>query len=242
MPPVFWIWAGWRDKGGIMPRPKLVQDYINAHGRIPATWWARYLIHKGIKKVTPTPTPPGPALYVLFADVHPELVLQAPTKYAVALSADPAFRDPHLADTITALRLKGHRVAGWCDCSSTPAAAGLAFVGEYGLDYFIGQAENDEQFDDAFGHGAHVIVGNLTALTGDRIAKLDQHQILWIQEDFWNEGWALLRDDRVAAVMHGIYPTTIWNPTVAQYKSAGRWKDGDGLFHVISVTDWSDLP
>lgn len=237
MPPVFWIWAAWRDKGGIPAnRPKGLPD------RIPASWWARYLIHKGLK---PKPPNVAPAQYILFADAQPELALQAPSKYGVALSADKAFRDPRLADTIAALRFKGHRVIGWCDCDvakGTSAADGLAFVQEYGLDYFIGQAESPEQFDEAFGHGAHVIVGNLTALRGDQVAKIDQHQILWIQEDFWNEGWALLRDSRVAAVMHGVYPTSIWNPTIAQYLSAGRWKPGDGLFHVASVTDWSDLP
>lgn len=210
---------------------------------------AHYRAHVALMEAAKVSPPPAPSpvrdprsQYVLFAAQEPEKALAAPAKYAVALSADPAYRDASVA-AIPKLRAAGHRVAGWCDCRAdgTPAVDGLSFVQAAGLDYFIGQAESAAEFDDAYYHGARVIIGNRSSLRGDQTAHLST-DVAFIQEDYWNEGWARDMSPDIAAYCAGIYPTAIWNPTIAQYKQAGRWRPGDGAYHVAAIEDWSSLP
>jgi hypothetical protein len=186
------------------------------------------------------------AQYVLFAAQEPLNALAAPGKYAVALSADHAFRYDNLGNIIQELRDHGHRVPGWCDCLpegiGTPAEVGAQFVKDYGLDYFIGQAESADEFDAAMAAGATVVVGNITALLDRQITLAITQNILFIQEDYWNEGWGRAQHPLIAAHCNGIYPTNLWNPQIQTYKNAGRWDLGDGLFEVATVEDWQNLP
>jgi len=198
----------------------------------------------------PNPTPPTPVVvpesqYVIFCANNPEAAFGAPKKYRIALSADPAY-SANLPSIISMLRAKGYAaIAGWCDCRTeggTPATAGKAFVAQHGLDYFIGQAESAAEFDNALSAGAKVVVGNLTALRSDQAKLIEKGVVSLIQEDYWNEGWARADSPLISAYCAGIYATSLWDPTIAQYQSAGRWRDGDGLFHAASVKDWQSLP
>ena len=234
MPPAFWIWAAWRDKGGIpAKRPANLPD------RIPASWWVRYLIHKGIKIIPKPPRNLGPAQYVWFAAQEPEQGLRFPTKCAIAISADMAYRYDNLREIIDALRFKGHRVPGWCDCrpDGTLATTGALFVKSFQLDYFIGQAETADQFDAGYAWGARVMVGNMSELRSDQMEKCST-EVLFIQEDYWNEGWARYpKSDAIAAYCIGIYATALWDPNISSYKAAGRFEPGDGGYHVAACTD-----
>lgn len=197
------------------------------------------------------PNPPPPTTvdprsqYVVFCAQEPANALRAPAKYAIAFSADRAYRDEALPVVIGSARRQGHRVAGWCDCrpnGGTPASAGVQFVKDYGLDYFIGQAESAAEFDNAMSVGAPVVVGNITALRQDQLDRIARGEVAFQQEDYWNEGWARAQSPLISAYIAGIYPTALWNPTIAQYKQAGRWRDGDGLYHAAAVADWQNLP
>lgn len=199
----------------------------------------------------PTPTPPPStnvpdprAQYVVFCAQEPNTALRAKPHYTIAFSADMAYRDG-VAPVIAAARNQGHKVAGWCDCrpapNGTPAAAGIAFVKEFGLDFFIGQAEQAAEFDDAMSVGAKVVIGNLTSLRGDQIETIRTKNIGFIQEDYWNEGWARATSPVIAAYCAGIYPA-LWNPTIKDYQNASRWRAGDGVYYSATIQDWENLP
>lgn len=201
----------------------------------------------------PAPPPPAPvtspyqdqARLVVFSAQEPEKGLNASSKYAIAFSADFAYRYPDLANRIKAARDQGHRVAGWCDCrpvGGTPAAVGKAFVEEFKLDYFIGQAESAAEFDDAMSVGAKVIVGNITALRSDQLERIAKDKLGWIQEDYWNEGWGRAESPLITAYCAGIYATVLWDPQIHNYTAAGRWRAGDGIYYSAGVKDWSGLP
>lgn len=209
----------------------------------------------------PAPHPPLPlrdtsrALCVVFCAEDPAIAAYAPAKYARALSADHAYRYPNdarpdldLHTIISQLRQGGARVPGWCDCrptpDGTPASEGIAFAQEYGLDYFIGQAESSDQFTDAYDHGARVMVGNRASLTTDQIAHLHT-DVLFIQEDYWNEGWARDPSPDITAYCAGVYPTKLWpdpGPTVQTYIAAGRWRPGDGCYYARPGAGLTSLP
>lgn len=213
---------------------------------------ARTITRRRPTPIAPGPTPPVPArddraLYVVFCAQEASLALQAPPHYKIALSADPAYRDDNAA-ALPKLRAQGRTVAGWCDCRSdgTPAAVGVSYVHGMGLDYFIGQGESAAEFDDARSQGAQVIVGNLTALRGEQTNVIAGGEVAWIQEDYWCEGWARYPESPlITAYCAGIYPTALWHDphaTVAVYRGAGRWRDGDGLYHAAGGVDWNSLP
>lgn len=199
----------------------------------------------------PPPPPPPPqrdvhlAQRVVFCAEEPQLAAHAPPNYVRAVSADHAYRYPDLAARIQQLRAGGAPVAGWCDCrpsGGTPAEVGIQFVKDYGLDYFIGQAESAHEFDNAYANGARVMVGNRSALTTDQIAHL-RTDVLFIQEDYWNEGWARDTSPDIVAHCAGVYGTPLWpgGPTIASYQQAGRWADGDGIYYARPDTDWGSL-
>lgn len=182
--------------------------------------------------------------YVVFCAQEAEKALHSPPKYKIAVSADKAYRDGTLA-VLPELK-KVHGVPGWCDCrpapDGTPASVGAAFVKEYGLAYFIGQAENAAQFDDAMSVGARCVIGNITSLRQDQIDKMQKDGIEFIQEDYWNEGWGRAQHPAISAYCAGIYPTALWNPQIYNYRQAGRWREGDGLYYAATVEDWENLP
>lgn len=206
-----------------------------------------YIRGKGYYAIpAPKPAPArdlARARYVLFAAQQPLSALSASTKYTVAFSADMAYRGEN-AEAIPRFKAAGYRTAGWCDCrvnGGTPAQVGIDFVAEYKLDYFIGQAESQAEFENAMSVHAAVVVGNLTALNQTQIDRCLK-DVLLIQEDYWNEGWGRAQHPAIAAYCAGIYPTALWNPQIQNYKDAGRWREGDGLYHVASVEDWQNLP
>lgn len=224
--------------------------YARGHG---------YFVRKAVK---PKPKPPAPpvhdvahALYVVFCAQEPQTAMAAPAHYAMAVSADHAYRYPtddrpdlDLHQIVADAKHAGHRVPGWCDCrpapDGTPAAVGAAFVQEYGLDYFIGQCETAEQFDDAMTVGATVVVGDITHLRQDQVDLVVAGKVLLIQEDYWNEGWQRAVHPAIAAYAAGVYPTAVWpdpGPTIISYKQVGRWREGDGVYHAAAVQDWASL-
>lgn len=201
----------------------------------------------------PAPKPPAghpqaaAARYVLFADNDVLNALNAPAKYAVALSADPEFAKQATAENVAKLRWLGRRVYSWCDCWATMPPDAIGLMRTLDLDGWVGQAEDFNQYSNAMAKwpvAPVALVGNLTNLDAWQVEEIRTYKAPpFIQEDFWNEGWARHPGEAaIAAYCAGIYPTSLWNPQIQNYRSAGRWGDGDGLFHVTSVTDWSSLP
>ncbi len=253
----FWIWAAWVDKGRPGRLPWAVAQYYLARGitKAPATWVARYAIHKGIVQPIQNVLPAkGRAQYVLFAASDPLQGLGAKSKYAIAMSADPGFANVATPEVVSALRFKGHRVYSWCDCrpsGGTPAQAAIDMKARLKLDEWVGQSENPPEATEAWGHHAEIIVGQLAALNDAQKKDIADGKVLWIEEDFWNAmPWNKpnYQNLPVAASCKGVYDATSENPPYGRslqwedYVAAGRVTPGDGLFSVEHVQNWSALP
>lgn len=201
----------------------------------------------------PVPPPINPqALNHIYCAQEPWSAMNAKVGYVPILSADMAYRYPNndypainLHDVVGNLRARFGSVGGWCDCrpapGGTPAKEGLRFCSEYHLDFFVGQAEHDFEFDDAVSNGAKMVIGNVTNLRNDQLSKISSREVALIQEDYWNEGWARAQWEHITAYAAGIYPA-LWNPTILAYREANRWRDGDGVYYSATVQDWANLP
>lgn len=217
-------------------------------------WYHVLQLAQQLKPHVPPPVPPpagghpqrAVAQYMMFCDTEPLLILGAPAKYKLLLSADPAFRDQATAAVVAKVRAAGHGVYSWCDCESTLPPAAIELYKELQLDGWVGQAENQNQYSNmsAVWRPAPVaVVGNLNELDGWQVDEIRRYvSPPFIQEDFWNEGWARQpKEPAIAAYCNGQY-SALWNPTVQQLRAAGRWAEGDGCFKVAGVQGWEALP
>lgn len=220
-----------------------------------AHWYKAGAALEQLKHAAPPPPPPpsghpkaADAKYVLFADNDVLNALAAPAKYKVALSADPEFAAQATKANVDKLRAGGHRVFSWCDCESTLPPAAIALASRLALDGWIGQAENHNQYSNAIAQWAPppvALVGTFGELDGWQMDEIREYKSPpFIVEDFWNTGDGRQPvEPAISAYCAGIWGTSLMpDPTIQGYRSAGRWRDGDGLFHVASVTDWQNLP
>lgn len=254
LPQVFWIWALWRDQGGIpSKRPLAVSLYIKKHGRIPAEWWVRYAIHKGIKPPPPPPPPPQPVpsgysqqpdahfyRYAAICAENPWTLANTPTKYGAWLTVDPAYAvDRGLVDRLRAQRLVGC----WGNPAQLPAATFYDFADRMSIPrhLIMGQAETAYEFDKSVDMGVRCVIGNLSSLRDDQLQMVKSNKMLFIQEDYWNVmPWLQLdfRGTTPVSMCHGIYPGQSDSPTYGRYLppnayiAAGRWLTGDGFYHA----------
>lgn len=197
IPAWFWLWAHWRDTGGLPDRrPK------SAPALIPAWAWVRYLIHKGYKWASRIPPPPPappttkpPHKAVLFHAGDVMAWLGAPSWYWRALSADRG-QEWLTAELVAAARgVSGAFVTAWCDCrpsGGTDASYAIAAVRKFGLEGWHGQAESAAEFDHALQRGHELglmplaIIGNLGALRPDQLALVAAGDVKFIVETYYN--------------------------------------------------------
>ena len=134
-------WSKWVERGRKPPRPAGLPK------RIPQTWWTRY------KAEHPPKPKPNPATDIIFCASDPLSALQAPAKYKIALTADPAYRQWASPAIITQFRAQGRTIYSWCDCrdwgSGTPASEAIMMMKDRALDGWIGQGESAAEFDHA---------------------------------------------------------------------------------------------
>lgn len=227
-------------------------DDIESYAYKSTEW---YKAIKALEAAAKTPVqPPGSghplaanARYILFGDTQVmDAALGAPAKYKVALSADPAFAAEATKENVAGLRAAGHRVCSWCDCESTLPPAAINLASRLALDGWIGQAETFAQYSNATAvwlPPAVAIVGNLTALDQWQVDEIRQFKSPpFVQEDFWNEGWARYpKEPAISSYCAGQYAAS-WNPSLANLLGAGRFEPGDGLFKIAGVRDWANLP
>ncbi len=252
LPQVFWIWARWRDQGGVpSKRPLAVTRYIQKYGRIPQSWWLRYLIHKGYKPPTPPPVPPvNPGGYSTVADAYlyrypmfcaeePWSIVSIPAKYTAWLTVDPAYDVPRrVVDGLRATR----NVGCWGNPAQISVTRFYEFADQMSIPRYMimGQAETSYEFQLSYEIGLRSVVGNLSALNDTQLGLVRDGKILFIQEDYWNvQPWLKIDFRGVAPVCmaHGIYPGDHDSPTYGSYKSpqdyinAGRWYPWDGAYY-----------
>lgn len=108
-------------------------------------------------------------------DAAADRFLELPSRWAGAVSADPGEAGPELNRLIGKAKDAGRVLHPWCDCREpdgdppgTPFTAALAMREAWELDEPIGEAESVAEYDHAIGHGARLIIGNLTALDAGR--------------------------------------------------------------------------
>lgn len=179
---VFWAWVAWMDAKRnaatvgkpLPPRPRIVTTYLKSHYKIPALWWARYAIHVGTPVKPPNPPVPVPppvplaahVQNIIFAAQSPLTALGAPSKYGIALTADPAYAEWATPSTVAALRQAGHRVYAWGNQSQIPAMAIYSLRDRLKLDGCIFQSETENELLSGFAAGAQLFVGNPNSWVG----------------------------------------------------------------------------
>jgi hypothetical protein len=197
MPPEFWIWAAWKDKGGIGSLPKEVARWYNRRKLIkaPPAWQIRYALHQGRKNLIHPPAPKNIYNYVAFTGWDPATAFRLPTRYTVALSADPAYRGKITKELVAGLRERGYPVVSWADCNKTHAKAAKALMAEFQLDGWIGQMEVVSEAYQCLDEGAKVVVGNANEIADkdpqlfSKIIELVAgKQLIFSQECYWGDG------------------------------------------------------
>jgi len=256
MPQAFWSWAKWKDAGSKGWLPADVRRYYLAHHitKAPLTWQARYAIHKGYKP--PPPPPPGPidppqagystnplAAIFRYAGICAEEPMQmanTPPKYGAWLTVDPAYAQSRwIADKLRETRTVGV----WGNPLEIGRDRFFEYADQMGVphDHIMGQAETAGQFERSWEYGLKCVIGNLSSLTGDQLARVKSGEMLFIQEDYWNVmPWLQVNFYNVQPVSmcHGIYPGQVDSPTYGRYLdpngyiNAGRWLRWDGFYHA----------
>lgn len=261
MPQVFWDWAQWRDrlrKNPKLPMPKSVKSYYLTHNlsQAPPSWRARYAIHKGFRPPPPPVAKPLPQtkdlkhpltgwfLYPVFCAESPELALGhgIPRHYTFWLSADPEYDKYNTPGTIQQIKAAGHEIGVWGNPSQIPAQRIVEKAKEYATDprRAMGQFETSAEFDATINGNLFAGVGNLSALAEQQRDLIRNHKFIALVEDYWNVmPWMNLdfMNLPVVCTVKGVYNGKGDSPTYGRYlspndyKQAGRWSDGDGIYY-----------
>lgn len=196
MPQEFWSWAKWKDQGSQGWLPPDVRRYFLARGwsKAPATWKARYLIHRGAE---PFPKPDGwvmgqRCIYMSggVTDQFCQWFAGLGNKHTVLFSADANLKDTayHVTDAQIAIcRSGGGKVASWCDSSQTPYYQAELMAAQRNLDFPSGQAETCDQWRQSMDRHAPLVIGEPSSLReqgclGDAINRTVNREVRFIGE------------------------------------------------------------
>lgn len=146
----------------------------------------------------PAPAPELPPLTelaqnVLFTAQDPLAALHAPSKWRVALTADPGPEgkwDAAVRDAAPKLKATGHLVAVWGNQAQTGAARIWTLARDLGADFVIFQAETVGEYTSAIAAGAQIIVGNPNSWTqaqrDDATARCSRGELVVMFEVYAN--------------------------------------------------------
>lgn len=167
-------------------------EYESAH------WFKLMVAADRLKRlVQPAPKPPPPPAsdayleparnLLVFASVTDDAIQQAcrlPARWKFLFTADPAYRVTD--QQIAAVKASGHKAYAWGDCRTTLPVAIRTFQIDRRLEDWYGQAESAQEFDVAYGAGAKVVVGNLSAITPAQLSLVGQTKMLFANELYLN--------------------------------------------------------
>jgi hypothetical protein len=215
----------------------------------------------------PGPTPPPVdsslatmAKNVIFCAQNPASALSSPTKYRVALTADPAYAGWVTQDLVNQFHAQGRLVFSWGVQTQIPAGEIIAMRDRYGLDGAIGQSETQEEYETCVAAGFGISVGNPNAWNqasrDDANRRISEGTLAVIGEDYANLGGPPPNEYsaggvNISSVCIGVYdgsheqPGSGWNPSVAWYHDncpPGMWAD-IGVYHAAGVNpaEWGIL-
>ena len=152
-------------------------------------------IYQGVEEIRAAPPPPPPpppsdqlAPYrsLLIMGQDPLDALQAPAYYRVLFTADPAYDGWATESAANALRTAGHGVGVWYVPTEVSKARADDMAARLGTSFIIGQCETADQFDASVAHGRKAMVGNLSALRSDQLAKVAYSERIVIPELYRN--------------------------------------------------------
>jgi len=211
------------------------------------------------------PPPPAPsglsalAQSVVFCAHRSETALQAPAKFKVALTADPAYAQWATPSIVQQFRAQGRKVFAWGNQEQIPVQTIRNLASSLGLDGCIFQAETSGEYDSAIAAGANLIVGNPNAMTAeqraDATARINAGTLAFQGECYTNLGgpWPEAYGAGgvpVCSLILGVYngageTSGGWNPSIAAYKQhtpAGVWPTV-GVYHAAGVvpSEWGLL-
>jgi hypothetical protein len=211
--------------------------------------------------------PPSPtddlavlAKNVIFCAQNSEAALSSPTKYKVALTADPAYAQWATQSIVDQFHAQGRLVFAWGVQTQIPPSAITDLRDRLGMDGAIMQGETQEEYETAMQAGAGIIIANPNAWNqasrDDANQRIAAGTLAVIGEDYANLGGPPPNEYgaggvNICSVCIGVYdgsneqPDTGWNPSVAWYKencSPSMWAD-IGVYHASGVNpaEWGLL-
>lgn len=154
---------------------------------------AWYKAGKALEVETHAPAPPPPdalAPYrsILFMGQSPGDALAAPAYYRVAFTADPAYDGYASRAVADRMRDRGMGIYVWYVPTEVSKARADEVAARLGAPVILGQCETTEQYDASVAHGRRAMVGNLSALRADQLAKVASGERIVVVEDYWNCG------------------------------------------------------
>lgn len=156
------------------------------------TFKAAVALWEAMHAAEPAPPRPGDVSLAqswLILGQDPELALNSPRYYKLAVSADPAYRGFLTPSFLSAARSQGRTVYSWCDSKpsgGTPPEVAIQVMRDYGLDGWMGEGESAAAFDNVLAHGGKVAVVNLSALRADQLQAIKDRRILVTNETYYN--------------------------------------------------------
>jgi hypothetical protein len=197
---------------------------------------------------------------MIFCAQNSEAALPSPTKYKVALTADPAYAQWATQSIVDQFHAQGRLVFSWGVQTQIPPSAITDLRDRLGMDGAIMQGETQEEYETAMQAGAGIIVANPNAWNqpsrDDANQRIAAGTLAVIGEDYANLGGPPPNEYgaggvNICSVCIGVYdgsneqPDTGWNPSVAWYKdncSPAMWAD-IGIYHAAGVNpaEWGLL-
>jgi hypothetical protein len=157
------------------------------------TYKAAVDLYEATHMAAPPPPPPPPdnslARSWLILGQDPELALNSPWYYKLAVTADPAYRQFLTSSFLNSARAQGRTIFSWCDSKpsgGTPPSVAIQVMRDYGLDGWMGEGESAAAFDNVLAHNGKVAVVNLSALRPDQLQAIKERRILVTVELYRN--------------------------------------------------------
>jgi hypothetical protein len=243
--PWYRAWANWRLAGS--PKGKRP---ASAPKHIPDWAWDRYKKEYALLHPKPPPVPfdpTAPYRSVLFLAGSMLDVLQAPTSYKAAVTADPTYDQHASADQSAQLRAAGYQVYVWYVPTEVSKQRAEEVANRLSASRIIGQAESTAQYAASKADGLKAVVGNITSLNGEQLAEVAAAQMIFVNETYYNVQPWLKPDwrnanDGIAGNCLAVYGSTSegakYTPLVTQPFVRGR----DSVYAVgMQPEDWAVL-
>jgi hypothetical protein len=230
-----------------------IDHWVKKNQKVKKT--AMYKALKALEQeAKPAPAPPPPAVNLepyrsgIYMAQNMLEALAAPAHYKVIVTADPAYDHYATRQAADTLRAAGHEIMVWYVPTEVSRQRADEVAMRLSATRTIGQAETAEQFDRSWEHGRRAVIGNLSAIRPDQLAKVAAGEMVFVNECYWGCGagmpnWrnanAGVAGDCIAVYADG----QCTRHSVVEHIAAGRFVRGrDSVYGPgMRAEDWSAL-